>query len=433
LTARDPDHGRSMHIAYLVNQYPKVSHTFIRREINALEARGVQVTRLAIRPSPDRLIDPADLAEVRQTRCILGAGPLQFAQALVAVLLQQPLGMLTAMRAAWSMGRRSERALLKHAAYLLEACVLRLWLRSQDIDHVHVHFGTNSAAVALLSHLMGGGDYSLTVHGPEEFDMPSALALEDKIRHARFVVAISSFCRSQLYRWTPPDQWHKIQVVHCALESESFADDLSEPPAQARLVCIGRLSPEKGQTLLLQAIAALHQQGVDVHLTLAGDGPMRGHIDRQIADLGLHDLVRVTGWIDNQQVRREIQSATALVLTSFAEGLPVVIMEAFALGKPVLATQIAGIGELVVDGRNGWLIPAGDATALQAALLSIVRTEPAELQRLGRAALQDVTAGHLASTEAARLHGLLLAAQTGRSSQLPASPARESASVRLDV
>jgi colanic acid/amylovoran biosynthesis glycosyltransferase len=206
LTARDPDHGRSMHIAYLVNQYPKVSHTFIRREINALEARGVQVTRLAIRPSPDRLIDPADLAEVRQTRCILGAGPLQFAQALVAVLLQQPLGMLTAMRAAWSMGRRSERALLKHAAYLLEACVLRLWLRSQDIDHVHVHFGTNSAAVALLSHLMGGGDYSLTVHGPEEFDMPSALALEDKIRHARFVVAISSFCRSQLYRWTPPDQ-----------------------------------------------------------------------------------------------------------------------------------------------------------------------------------------------------------------------------------
>src|SRR5439155_26884638 len=206
------------------------------------------------------------------------------------------------------------------------------------------------------------------VHGPEEFDHPEALALDEKIEHAAFVVAVSSFGRSQLYRWCPPAQWGKIRVVHCGVDASFLGGDPVPVPDVPRVVCVGRLAEQKGQILLLRALAVLAAEGITCELVLAGDGPLRPAIEAETARLRLAGCVRITGWLDGAAVRREIESARGLVLPSFAEGLPVVLMEALALGRPVVSTFVAGIPELVRDGVHGWLVPAGDVDALAGAV-----------------------------------------------------------------
>jgi colanic acid/amylovoran biosynthesis glycosyltransferase len=402
---------RPLRLAYYVNQYPKVSHTFIRREILALEQRGVPVLRFAARCMPGELVDPEDIAELSRTRALLDAGPLAFAAAAAWALLTRPLRLASALASAWQMGRRAGNGRLRHLVYLAEACLLARWLHQAGATHLHAHFGTNSAAVALLSHQLGGPPYSMTVHGPEEFDMPAALSLDTKLQHASFVIAISSFCRSQLLRWSSEREWPKVRQVRCALARSYFDRPAVPVPAAPRFVCVGRLSAEKGQLLLLEALRRVLDLGVSgPHLTLAGEGPARGALEQSIERLGLQPHVTITGWVDNRRVAELLEQSRALVLPSFAEGLPVVIMEAFALRRPVISTYVAGIPELVETGLSGWLVPAGDVDALAEALQAACTSPTAKLEAMGQAGHQRARARHNVEEEAARLHAHFLAA-----------------------
>jgi colanic acid/amylovoran biosynthesis glycosyltransferase len=401
-----------MKVAYLVNQYPHVSHSFIRREIAALEALGLDVERFSVRPSPADLVDPADVAERQRTQILLAAGAFGLLGALLQTALTRPLRWLRALRTTCRLGRRSERGVLRHLIYLAEACVLRRRLQQSGAGHLHAHFGTNSAAVALLTRLLGGPPYSFTVHGPEEFDRPDNLSLAEKIAHSAFVVGVSSFGRSQLYRWCSYSHWPRINTVRCGVDAAFLGDGPQPVPDTNRLVCVGRLSEQKGQLLLLEALGQLAAQGVAFEMVLAGDGPMRGVIEEQIKRLKLEGRVRITGWLSNEAVRQEILAARALVLPSFAEGLPVVLMEALALGRPVVTTYIAGIPELVENGANGWLIPAGSVEALVEALRQVLQASVERLTQMGKAGAVRVAAMHDAGGEAAKLLGLFQAAAT---------------------
>lgn len=390
-------------IAYVVNQYPKVSHSFIRREIQALERQGFQVMRIALRGWDAVLVDDEDKAEQAATRYILKQGPGALLAAVMAAFLVSPAGFLSAFRLALTMGWRADRSMFHHLAYLAEACRMLPWLRQSGVRHVHAHFGTNSTAVAMLAHVLGGPPYSFTVHGPEEFDKPQFIALDQKIHRAAFVVAISSFGRSQLFRWVGHEHWPKIEVVHCGLEQSFHAVQPVPVPDLPRLVCVGRLCEQKGQLLLIEALARLAGKGVELELVLAGDGEMRPEVEALVARHGLGSRVRITGWIAAGQVRDEILNARGLVLPSFAEGLPVVIMEAMALRRPVLTTYVAGIPELVRDGQEGWLFPAGSVGELAAALESFLVCPAEALARMGEAGYQRVMARHDIDIEAAKL------------------------------
>jgi glycosyltransferase involved in cell wall biosynthesis len=234
------------------------------------------------------------------------------------------------------------------------------------------------------------------------------MGILDKIHSAAFVAAISSYGRSQLYLRSKPQDWPKIQVVRCGIELD-FHQISTEGTAQpGRLVCVGRLCEAKGQILLLQAAARLREKGVKFDLVLAGDGPIRTDIEALIERHGLGDSVRITGWISSERVREEILAARALVLPSFAEGLPVVIMEAMALRRPVLSTYVAGIPELVIGGENGWLFPAGSLDELTAALEDCLSRSEDEIRRMGDAGYQRVIKRHSIDVEARKLAELFL-------------------------
>jgi len=397
-------------IAYLVNQYPKVSHSFIRREILALESRGFEVQRIALRGWDDALADPGDREERQRTRYVLRAGMLALLMSVIATLMKAPGRFLAALGLALRMAWHAERPLPYHLAYLAEACRVAAWLRESGAIHLHAHFGTNSAEVAMLARALGAPAYSFTVHGPEEFDAPRCLGLAEKVRRSAFVVAISAYGRSQLYRWVERAHWPKISVVHCGLEA-GFHEGAPAPlPEAPRLVCVGRLCEQKGQRLLVEAAARLAAKGIALDIVLAGDGELRAELEALVQIHGLGKSVRITGWLSSPQVREEILAARALVLPSLAEGLPVVLMEAMALRRPVLTTYVAGIPELVRPGENGWLVPSGDVEALAAALQEVLARPAAELRAMGEAAHRRALERHSIDTEAAKLAALFHAA-----------------------
>jgi colanic acid/amylovoran biosynthesis glycosyltransferase len=395
-----------MRIAYLINQYPKVSHIFIRREILALERRGVEVMRIALRGWDHQLVDEEDELERKRTRYVLRSGAPALLFSLMLMLVTRPRRLLRAFALACRMSRRADRPLPVHLIYLAEACRIEPWLRTAGIQHLHAHFGTNSAEVAMLVHELGGPQWSFTIHGPEEYDNVQLIGLGEKLRRCAFVVAIASYGRSQLYRLVDYQQWPKVHVVNCGLEPSFFVATTTPVPAARRLVCVGRLCEQKGQMLLVESAHRLVVQGLDFEVVLVGDGEMRADIEALIKDHSLQNRVHITGRISSEQLREEILAARALVLPSFAEGLPMVIMEAMALGRPVISTFVAGIPELVIPGEHGWLVPAGDVEALSHAMHACLDAPANLLARMGEAAHKRVRARHNVEMQAAELADL---------------------------
>jgi len=392
-----------MAIAYFVNQYPKVSHSFIRREIQALEAQGIPIRRFSIRACDAELVDEADQAELGKTTVLLAQGLKGLLLPLLQVAIAHPKNFLAALTLAYQVSRTSERNLLYHLVYLAEACALYGHTDRDGISHIHAHFGTNSTTVAMLCQALGGPSYSFTVHGPEEFDRPVALSLPEKIRRAAFVVAISSFGRSQLYRWCDRHQWDKIQVIHCGIDNHYLTLTPIPVPETPQLACVARLGEQKGHLLLLEAVKQLAAEGVTFKVVLVGDGPLRKEIEEAITQDHLQNYLEITGWASGAQVQQHLNTSRAMVLPSFAEGLPVVIMEALALGRPVISTYVAGIPELVESGQCGWLIPPGSTEALVRAMKACLQAPSADLDMMGRNGRERVLKDHNIATEAAHL------------------------------
>jgi colanic acid/amylovoran biosynthesis glycosyltransferase len=396
-----------MKIAYLMNQHPYPSCTFIRREILGVEESGIEVVRFSIRPPEQKSTDAADQKELTKTRFILGEGVLSLFQSLFWAIFTQPLRFIEALKLTFKIGWRSDRGLLINLAYLLEACMVRRWCKQLSIEHIHAHFGNNPAAVAMLCHVLGGPSYSFTVHGPHDFDKPEAIALPDKIQRAAFVVGVSSFGKSQLFRWCDYKQWAKIHIIHCGVDDLFLSPPDVPIPKEPRFVCVGRLGEQKGHLLLVEAISQLAAEGLQFKMVFVGDGPLRGQIEHLIRTLKLQNHIEITGWATNAEVQQQILNSQVMVLPSFAEGLPVAIMESLALCRPVLSTYIAGIPELIEPGQTGWLVPAGSVDALAAGLRAVMETPIEQLEQMGKNGAERVVKNHNASQEASKLATLI--------------------------
>jgi colanic acid/amylovoran biosynthesis glycosyltransferase len=401
-----------MRVAYLINQYPMVSTTFIRREILALERLGSQVQRIALRGWDAIVMDAADATEQERTQYVLQNGALPLVASLLKVMLTAPLPFLATLALALRIGWRADRPLLYHFVYLAEACRVLSWVKSSGAIHIHSHFGTNAAEVAMLVRALGGPAYSFTVHGPIEFDKPEFVQLAEKVRRSAFTVAITSFARSQIYRWVEQPCWNKVKLIHCGIEMAFHDVGPVDPQPTPRLVCLGRLSAEKGQLLLVEAVSRLAAKGVWFNLTLVGDGPMRRTIEAIVAERGLSDRIHLTGSIPTERLREELLAARALVVPSFSEGLPMVMMEAMALRRPVLATWIAGIPELVRPGIEGWLFRPGSVDALVGAIEDCLSKSAEQLRVMGEAARTRVLERHSVDVQARMLAQLFEHATT---------------------
>jgi colanic acid/amylovoran biosynthesis glycosyltransferase len=395
-----------MRVAYLVNLYPKISHSFIRREIQALESQGVAVRRFAIRRTSEPLVDAADQEELAKTEVILELGAKRLLLSLIGAAIRHPLRFLRTLGLAVRTGIGSDRGLARHLVYVVEACALLDILRRDPVDHLHAHFGTNAAAVAMYCAALGGPGYSFTAHGTESFESPHRVRLGLKARRARFAVTVCGYGARELLASASDLDASKVHVVRCGLDETFLSAPAPAAVAGKQLVMVGRLSPEKGHGVLLDAAARLQRDDVEFRIVLVGDGDLREEIEHRAVALGVRDRIHFAGWQDHAGVQEILGASRALVLASSGEGLPVVIMEAMAMGRPIISTDVGGIGELVVDGETGWLVPSGDPERLSAAIRAVLVAPDTELAAMGQRGRHRVQAMHDSSKEAARLKAL---------------------------
>jgi glycosyltransferase involved in cell wall biosynthesis len=383
-------------VAYLASRYPAVSHTFIAREVAGLRARGVEVDTFSVRAvgAADALAED-DRRSRATTTNLLPLGP-RGALGLLATTLRHPRAVAGLVAGAV---RGTGRFRPRGAAYALEAVVLHRHLRRRGIRHVHAHFANVAADVAALTTELGrrlgdeGRTWSFTMHGPTELADVTGFALPWKVTEADGVLCISDFCRSQLMGLVTEAEWPKLHVVHCGVPLPAFAPVERAGDGPLHVLCVGRLVPEKGQALLLEALRTLLDDGVAARLTLVGDGPRRADLERRAAELGLGDAVHFAGAVGQDEIRRHYVEADVFALPSFAEGVPVVLMEAMATGLPVVTTRIAGIPELVEDGVSGCVLPPGRVDLLAAALAELA-ADPERRRRMGAAGRAAVEAGY---------------------------------------
>ena len=380
-------------LAYLVSRYPAVSHTFILREIAQLRALGHQIHTASINP-PDRAIaamDATERAEAQATYFVKQHGWRGALAAGLHHLVHQPAGLLRLWRATRSLGLGA-----KGLAYAAEAAMVARWMQDKQLAHLHVHFGNAGATVGLLTKAMLGCHLSYTIHGPDEFDDVPGQRLAQKMAGADAVICISQFARSQLMRISDPAHWAKMSVCRLGVDPTLFTFQPRPPHKQpTQLLCVGRLTPAKGQVVLVQACSALRDQGLPFKLTLVGDGPDRPRIEAAIAAHRLQDHIELTGSVGQDRVRAELTAADVFVLPSFAEGIPVVLMEAMASGVPCVSTPVNGIPELIQHQRTGLLAVPGDVASLVDQLASLIRSPALRESMAAPARAQVETAFHL--------------------------------------
>jgi colanic acid/amylovoran biosynthesis glycosyltransferase len=356
----------------MTGQYPRVTDTFIQREVAALRELGHYVQTFSVRRPPATEASGDELLE-SQGGTIYLLPPRGVLGAHVAQFMSSPRRYISALIVAYKYCPPGIKGFLRQGAYFAEAAMLVRLLSRHRITHIHNHFADSSCSVAVLAAGMGGITFSFTIHGSAEFFETNLWWIGEKVRRALFVNCISYFCRGQTMMLSHPDYWEKMRVVHCGVDVSVFKTKRHEGRGR-RLLFVGRLVPVKGLSFLFETIGMID----DAILDIAGDGPERKFLETKAAALGIGARVRFLGYQSQGQVRELLRGADVFVMSSFAEGLPVVLMEAMAAGVPVVAPWIGGIPELVNDGQSGFLVPPGDPSAAAIAVRRLL--EDAELR-----------------------------------------------------
>ncbi len=370
-------------VAYLLSQYPAVNHVFMLREVRFLRQLGMDIQVASIR-NPDR--DPAQMttAEREEAQCtyyVKSAGLSRLARAHVHTFVSRPgryiRGLAGALRADKLYG----------LFYFVEAVVVGDWMRRQELSHVHTHY---ASTVGVLVRRIFPVTLSITFHGPVEFQDPAGSRLAEKVQACLFCCAISQYGVSQLMYACGYPEWPKLELTPLGVDPTGFPPQpFRASPATFQIICVGRLAAVKGQHLLIAAMATLVREGRHIRLRFAGDGPDRAALQRDVEHHGLAESISFAGNVNQDELLDLYRESDALVLSSFAEGLPVVLMEAMAMEIPCVAPWVNGIPEIITHETDGLLVAPGNAQALARAIDRLM--DDAEFRRtLGQNARQKI-------------------------------------------
>lgn len=387
-----PPAGASL--AYLVSQYPVLSMTFVLREVMQLRAMGfsIDVASINNQDRPDQALTRDELAESRRTHYVLAGGVAGAALGHLSALCKSPMGYVRGWKLLFQLARFDLNRLFKTGVYFTEALMVGRWMEKVGQRHLHVHLGTQAASVGLFVKTVFRFGYSITVHGPDDFYDVYGQYLTQKVAAADFIVCISQYARSQLMRLSPYEQWAKLHVARLGVDPSVFSPRSVQRTGNDpfEILCVGRLVAAKGQHMLIEAARILSGQRRHFTIRLIGGGADELALKRHVRELELDQAVIFEGPVNQERIRQFFERTDCFCLPSFAEGLPVALMEAMAMGIPCVTTHITGIPELIRSGETGLLVAPSDAEGL-AANLALLMDDPALVQRLSSAARTRVT------------------------------------------
>jgi len=361
-----------MRIGYMTGLYPRATDTFIQREVMGLREKGIDVQTFSIRrPGDEHIVGPEQLQERDKTYYLIPVNPGKLLLLHLQIFMSFPQRYVAALALALKTSQPGIKGFLYQIFYFLEAGILAHVIAHKKVTHLHNHIANSSCTVAMLAAELGGFSFSFTMHGPHIFFEPMRWRLDEKIKRAKFVACISYFCRSQGMIFTSPKHWQKMLIVRCGIQISLFKPVIHDGVGN-NLLYVGRLATEKGLPTLIESLSQLCSELPDLKLTVVGDGPDRDFLEALTKNSNLIDNVSFVGYQSQSAVRQYLRETDIFVLPSFAEGIPVVLMEAMATGVPVVTSNIAGISELVESGKNGYLVPPGEVRALTATLESLI-------------------------------------------------------------
>lgn len=392
-----------MRIAYLVSQYPAINHTYILSEILGLRDQGIEVNTISISP-PDRpLSELSDIerAEAKQTFYVKRCGWTRTAGALLRTFFAFPATFFRTFFFALQLSRLCPIEIARWLLFFVQAVLVGDYMRRSGLKHVHVHY---SSSVGLLVARIFPLTVSHTIHGSGEFENAALFHMSEKVQHARFICAISRYGKSQIMRLSRPEHWDRIHVCPLGVDPERFAPKQGghkrgEP---VELLTVGQLAPAKGMHILIAAVALLRTRGRNIRLRVIGDGPLRQSLARYAKTTGVGREVIFDGFCNNAALYRFYAQADIFVMASFAEGVPVVLMEAMAMELPCVSSRITGIPELIEDGKTGLLVSPADEAALAEAVERLIEDESLR-RELGRAARERIVQDYHIARNTARL------------------------------
>ena len=358
-----------MRIGYFTNTYPRATDTFIQREVMGLRERGIDVRTFSVhKTGTDHDVGPEVIAEKKNTFYVLPVNPFRLLALNLSTLVMFPTRYLHALSLALKTARPGLAGLIYQLFYFQEAVVISRELRRHKIHHLHNHLGDLSGTVAMLASSIAGIGFSMTVHGSDFYFDPTHWALREKVKLSRFIICISHYCKSQMMLFSDQEDWNRLKIVHCGIDPDRFGYAGVRETAK-NLLYVGRLAVEKGIPVLFESLSMLKDRGHDFVMTMVGDGPDRVALEEMALRLRISDRIIFAGYAGQDKVKEYLQKSDILILPSFAEGVPVTLMEAMACGIPVIGTQVGGVPELIVHDQTGQLVPPADSISLADAII----------------------------------------------------------------
>lgn len=365
-------------LAYLFSQYPMLSMAFVIREVLHLREMGFHIDIASIN-EPDRTRDgltDAEAEESARTYHLKKHGAKGALKAHWQTGLHGFRGYWRGVRLVARLGGLDLKRLAFNFMYFTEALMVGVWMQQKGQRHLHVHLGQQAATVGMyVRHIFEIG-FSITVHGPDEFYDARGQYIEEKIAAADFICCISFFCRSQLMKCSSYVHWNKLLVSRLGVDPAVFSPKPARSPSDIfEILCVGRLTPAKGQHLLLEAVDQLKRQGRQVRLRVVGQGPDGPSLRERAEQIDNSGCIVFEGAVNQDRIRALYAMADVFCIPSVAEGIPVVLMEAMAMEIPCVTTHITGIPELIRNGRDGLLVAPADLEGLSEALARLMDDE----------------------------------------------------------
>lgn len=375
-----------MRVAYVLAEFPRLSETFILRELLALQDLGVTIDLFAL----DRSREPKKHAEATQLEANTIYGrELSFASVLAAhfhFLCSSPSRLMTLYVHTLFTAICHPAVGLFALRYLPMSVTFAQIARERGVQHIHAHFAYVPADVAAAMASLLGRAFSVSAHAWDIHTQPIR-ALRNRLRNAAAISVCSSDGMTALRRALPDSVHDRITLIHHGVPLDGLDPSASE---EGNIIAVGRLVPKKGFDVLIQACALLRGRGVPCHCTIVGDGPEHASLEATVSELELADRVTLAGALDGEEVGSLYSRATVVahpaILASHGdrEGIPNVILEAMARQLPVVASRTGGIPEVVEDGMTGYLVDPGNPGDL-ADRLNLLLCDAQERKRLGDA------------------------------------------------
>jgi colanic acid/amylovoran biosynthesis glycosyltransferase len=374
-----------MRIAYLIGQYPAINHGYLLREIQLLRGFGWEISVASVnRPDrPAEKLSPEEKDAAATTFCIKSQPLSRVISAHCGTLFTRPLSYFRGLWIALRTGGP------RWVLYFAEAIVVGRWMQRTGLQHVHVSF---SGHVGMLAREVFPIRASLAVYGYGELAAQDSRTFARIVSSMQFVRCISRHSRSMVMLACAPRLWDRIVASPLGIDTTTLTPaPFREHPRPFTVTYVGRLAPEKGQSLLLEAVARLRGAGCDVRVRLVGDGPDRAALESQAARDSIESTVIFEGYVSGERLAACYQDTDAFVLTSLFEGIPMVLMEAMAKQIACVAPRITGIPELIEEGVSGLLFHPADGEDLVRTLTRLIG-DPVLRRSLGENGRRRVSA-----------------------------------------